>query len=385
MLGGALSSTGLHAETIELPMPGGDIVYGGNDLSAATLVTTGAVIKNGHVYVWGFRGSGQQGNGVQNVASHAAPAKVQSLSNITQLTGGAYHLIALDTHGNVYGWGQNGYGETGCTGNYVSTPCRVMSNVHAIAAGEYFSVALDKDGNVWTWGHNLYGQLGDGTIKNGNTPKKVNLNGEKARLIGGAYEGAFAVTHQGHVWSWGDNEGSGLGFTGTPYGIQQIVKTPTRAPLLEPYANQMVYIGGGNGWGEALLKNSEVIGWGTRAALGVGAQTTAESSATPITIMDKVVNLIARYVGSFALSTEGNLYTWGQTSGSAFPMIYGHYTTLHWMATKPVAIGAGKEHLYYLTEHNELYGMGYNDLYKLDTHKCCAPNVEWNGVEIKVD
>ncbi|MDR0587581.1 MAG: DUF11 domain-containing protein, partial [Burkholderiales bacterium] len=152
-------------------------------LSHTTLITTGAAVKDGNVYVWGFRGSGQQGNGVLAVTDKTPPAKVKSLSNITHLTGGAYHLVALDQEGNVYGWGQSGYGETGCAPNtliYVTTPCRVMGNVQAIAAGEYFTVALDKDGNVWTWGHNLYGQLGDGTINNSSAPKKVNLNGEKA-------------------------------------------------------------------------------------------------------------------------------------------------------------------------------------------------------------
>jgi hypothetical protein len=44
-----------------------------------------------------------------------------------------------------------------------------------------------------------------------------------------------------------------------------------------------------------------------------------------------------------------------------------------------VDIGGGKEHLCYQTESGEVYGIGYNDLYKLNQKKCCAPNVDWPG------
>jgi len=370
---------------ISLPMPGAGVVYGGADLTAAYSITTGAVIKDGDVWVWGFRGSAQQGNGVRVVANNAPPAKVQSLSNIVQLTGGAYHLIALDANGEVYGWGQNLYGETGCNGTYVATPCRVISDIVQVSAGEYFTVALDKHGQVWTWGHNLYGQLGNGTSRNSNAPVAVQLNGEKARLIGGAYESVFVVTEEGHVWAWGDNEASGLGFQGPAYGVQKVIRAPTRVPNLEPYADRIVYMGGGNGWGEALLNDGEVIGWGLRSALGVGVRTESVSSPEPVTIMDKVVNLCARYVGSMALTADGRMFTWGQTNGTAFPMIYGHYTSMHWMELKPAKIAVGKEHIFYLTEEGKLYGIGYNDLYKLNQSRCCAPWIEWPGAEVKLD
>jgi len=361
-------------------------VYGIGEggLSHTTLITTGAAILDGDVWVWGFRGSAQQGNGVRVVAEKRPPAKVQSLSNVVQLTGGAYHLIALDDKGDIYGWGQSGYGETGCAGAYVATPCKVMGNGVQIAAGEYFTVALDSNGQVWTWGHNLYGQLGNGDNRNSRLPVAVRLNGEKARLIGGAYEGAFAVTEEGHVWAWGDNEASGLGFKGTSYGVQKIIRTPTRVPNLEPYAGSMVYIAGGNGWGEALLSDGRVIGWGLRASLGVGVRATGISSPEPVVIMDGVVQLFARYVGSMALTDSGELFTWGQTGGSAFPMIYGDNVTLRWPPFKPVVIGGGKEHVFYLTEESRLYGVGYNDLYKLDQGRCCGPNIDWPGMEIRL-
>lgn len=354
------------------------------DMAQGGLLTTGSAIKEGNVWVWGFRGSSQQGNGTMVVSSNKAPAKVNSLTNIIGLTGGAYHLIALDNDGNVYGWGQSGYGETGCKPTqsiYVSTPCNVIKNIVQIGAGEYFSVALDVDGKVWTWGHNLYGQLGNGGNKNSQTPIAVDLKGEKARLIGGAYEGAFAVTEEGHVWAWGDNEASGLGFQGSNYGVQKIIRTPTRVPKLDQYADRMTYIAGGNGWGEALLDDGTVIGWGLHAALGQGTTKTNISSPEPVVVMKNVAQLYARYVGSIALTEDGKIYTWGQTGGSAFPMIYGASPTLRTPhANDPVvSVGGGKEHVFYQTESGAMYGVGYNDLYKIDQTKCCAPIINWPG------
>ncbi|MDR2872497.1 MAG: hypothetical protein LBV45_08295 [Xanthomonadaceae bacterium] len=377
-------SWGLAAQAGDIPPP-----LPGAGISQNTLITTGlALDQNGRVHVWGFRGSAQQGNGVQSVPSSAAPAIVESLHNIKYVTGGAYHLLALDESGNVYGWGQSGYGETGCEGFYVKTPCKVMSGVTQIVAGEYWSGALGADGNVYTWGHNLYGQLGNGASQNSKVPVKINLNGESARLIGGAYEGGFAVTEEGHVWAWGDNEASGLGFQGPNYGVQRIVRVPTLVPNLTPYAAQITYIAGGNGWGQALLEDGRVIGWGLRAATGYGTTSTALSSPEPFVIMENVEKLFSRYVGSFALTRDGLLFTWGQTGGSAFPMIYGSAPNLRYQydrGDKVVDIGGGKEHLFFLTESGKLMGVGYNDLHKLNQKTCCAPIIDWPGVQIHLN
>ncbi|MDR0664504.1 MAG: hypothetical protein LBF86_03175 [Helicobacteraceae bacterium] len=359
-----------------------------NTLPQTSLITSGATINDkGEVFVWGFRGSGQQGNGKISVSSSNKPAKVESLTNIVQLTGGAYHLIALDQDGNLYGWGQSGYGETGCkpnTGIYVTTPCKVLNNIVQAAAGEYFTIALSNDGKVYAFGHNLYGQLGNGNSKNSQTPVLVDLGGEKARLIGGAYEGAFAVTENNKVYAWGDNEASGLGFQGTNYGVQKIVRTPTHITNLDQYASKIIYIAGGNGWSEALLDDGRVIGWGLQASLGQGTTKTSLSSPNPVIILDGVKQLFARYVGSIALSDDGTIYAWGQTGGSAFKSIYGERPTPHNVAGVVTQIGGGKEHIFYKTEEGDLYGVGYNDLYKLNLNKL-GGIVDWDGERVAIE
>ncbi|MCL2093051.1 MAG: hypothetical protein FWH12_02550 [Treponema sp.] len=379
-----------------------------------TLIDTGLALRDGQVWVWGFRGSGQHGTGnghfttnsVSNTAP-PAPANIPGNPTITQVTGSNYTIVALEgSSGRLWGWGLNGYGSAGVGASgivnnprrinfpdYVVGTSRIPVEIKQIAAGENFFIALDQRGGVWTWGHNLYGQLGTGGHGNHPVPVRVNLGTigsgaaatpRTARLIGAAYEGAFAVTDDDQVWVWGDNEASGLGFAGSSYGVQRIQRAPTRAANLETHASQIDYIAGGNGWGQALLKDGSVIGWGLRASLGQGTTSTASSSATVITnILTNVDVMHSRYVGTIALTKDGRVYTWGQTGGSAFPTIYGASVTLRSVsATGGVTdIGGGKEHVYYIA-NDRVWGAGYGAAAKLNLSS--GINRAWPGVVVNL-
>ncbi|MCL2043616.1 MAG: hypothetical protein FWG89_05695 [Treponema sp.] len=366
------------------------------------MIDTGLALKDGEVWVWGFRGSGQQGNGSNVVLPHEPPAKVHSLSNnIVTVTGSAYTLVALDKNGNAWGWGQNLYGAAGVgqSSGIISTPRRVNLpvTVDQIAAGEYFFIARGTDGNVYTWGENLYGQLGVRTTSNlpSANPVRVNLpNNETARLIGAAYEGAFVVTNQGNVYAWGDNESSGLGLAANVispnaiYGVQQIHRTPQLINNLKQYANQITYIAGGNGWGQALLNNGTVIGWGLRASLGQGTTTVIgtnhHTNGDVITVTTNIAQMHSRYVGTIAITNDNKVLTWGQTGASAFPTIYGASVTERTSANGVIVdIGGGKEHVYYRTQDGRVWGAGYGAANKLLLTSIL--NRSWPGVQVGLE
>ncbi|VTR57423.1 Uncharacterised protein [Serratia fonticola] len=59
------------------------------------------------------------------------------------------------------------------------------------------------------------------------------MRGERARLLGVAYESTYVVTHSGKVFGWGDNENCELGPMGgssTCVG-HEYVTTPREFPL----------------------------------------------------------------------------------------------------------------------------------------------------------
>ncbi len=468
-------------------------------LSSSASVDSGLAVVDGEVWVWGFRGSGQAGNGIRALArtDDAVPNKVyipnenniaqlETLKNIKFVVGGIYHFLALDAYGTIWGWGQNGVGEVGChykdtrsggkitsmttnmvrrnvaapgyrtsspaplnaitqaTGEdttdysrtYPAFPCRVLpKGVKAVnvAAGEYHSIALDSNGNVWIWGTNIYSTNqtykmdNDGNLildsgglpipmannTGTNTPPQiVRLPGnEKARLVGAAYEGVFVVTVDNKIYSWGDNENGGLGFA-TPYGstVQHVVKTPTRADKIERYAKDMIYIGGGNGFGNALLRDGSVIGWGDTTYLGMGKDyyyggnkrkdrnyfpdldAASDDGVINRPILRNVMQFNSRYRGAVAVTDEGSLYVWGWggallanglPSEAIGNRIYGagpRKVTLYPGSTLAAATAGGKEHIYYWDEQRRMFGIGYNAGRHTDMFNAAMPH--WPGARI---
>jgi len=147
-----------------------------NGLSDVTQVSGGyyhtlALLSNGTVMAWGYNGSGQLGNGT--TTDSPTPVPVSGLSNVVAVAGGGEHSLALLSNGAVMAWGDNEDGELGagtttgpdnCSGSCSKTPVQVpgLSNVVAIDAGYYYSLALLANGTVITWGYDYYGELGDG-------------------------------------------------------------------------------------------------------------------------------------------------------------------------------------------------------------------------------
>ena len=375
-----LSSEGLYSITARLTEDDNKLICEGE------LQKTGAALtQNGYVYVWGHRAKGQQGNGISNVKADSAPEKVTGLTKIKQLTGGTYHLLALDNQGKVWGWGDNNKDQIGLQGKYFSTPQEIITQVVQISSGEQFSMALDYTGQVWTWGGDHSNQLNNMRCADKDSLVAVNLNSEQARLIGCASAGAFAVTKQGHVWAWGNNETNGLGLPDSSNGKKKVIETPVHVKDLDKYADQIIYIGGGKGWGEALLDDGTVIGWGLKAALGLGVTDPNEVSVEPLVIMTDVEQLFVRHNGSFALTMDGELYTWGQTLSNAPQMIYGERPTLRQgVNSKIIRIGGGMEHLFYQTEYGDIYGVGYNGEYKLNQNEAEGANIDWPGIKISL-
>lgn len=137
--------------------------------------TSYAVMEDGTLLAWGGGRRGELGNGIaikHGWASAPAPApiRVQGLPQITQISAGSAHMLALAADGRVYSWGSNNAAELGHGGRSergVSVPAEVqgLTGVVAIAAGKEVSSALKSDGTVWVWGSNLHGQHGNGVLE----------------------------------------------------------------------------------------------------------------------------------------------------------------------------------------------------------------------------
>ena len=94
------------------------------------------------------------------------------LTNITAITAGYSHSLALRQDGTVWTWGYNLFGAARRRHHHRQLhPVQVLgpggsgylTNITAITAGYDLLAGAEQDGTVWTWGNNYYGQLGDGT------------------------------------------------------------------------------------------------------------------------------------------------------------------------------------------------------------------------------
>lgn len=138
--------------------------------------------------------------------------------NITSVSAGDGHTVALSQNGSVWVWGFNGWGICGYksannTSSIVLTPNQIrIENVTAISAGGSFTMAQKSDGTVWTWGSNNHGQLGLGYLDIDAHPTPVMvLNLTNVTSISAGHDFALALRDDGTVWAWGSNDWGQLG------------------------------------------------------------------------------------------------------------------------------------------------------------------------------
>lgn len=366
------------------------IISGG--IGQTNSVDTGITIENGDLWIWGFRGSGQQGNGQSVVLQWNPPERVNNFVkkglNVTQVAAGIYHIIALDDKGNVWGWGQNGYQEAagGLYSGYPNTPVLVLKdkNVVLIEAGEYVSYALTKDGDVYAWGHGIYGQIGNGNKKSVNHVYKIprsQFDNRPVVLIGGAYEGGYAINDLGGVFAWGDDQNDSFGYARAPKE-HVYVTTPIQIYNLGGIDGaQIRHICGGEAFTNFLTSSGDVYGMGRSNMLGIGSDKShvKDNVTTPVHITSNVTSLYCRYGGSVAITHNAEILTWG-FDNNQFDM-YGIYPINRTYYGDLIKIDGGKEHILYWNDKGEGYGVGYgagNKLSQSSNH-----NVSWPGVKLQ--
>jgi alpha-tubulin suppressor-like RCC1 family protein len=174
-----------------------------------------ALLSNGTVMAWGRGANGQLGNG--KTENSAVPVAVSGLSGVTGISGGnGEFALALLGNGTVMAWGENSFGQLGdgtstgpeTCGTFPPVPCSKtpvavsgLNEVSTVSAGAGHSLALISNGTVEEWGSNGNGQLGDGTSIGpescgfeacSTTPLEVsNMAGAKGSAAGGRHSLAF--------------------------------------------------------------------------------------------------------------------------------------------------------------------------------------------------
>ncbi|XP_066913164.1 E3 ubiquitin-protein ligase HERC2-like, partial [Clytia hemisphaerica] len=204
------------------------------------------IVDHKELYTWGSGEFGRLGHGDEE--THFLPKLIKSLLpyNIIDVSCGSTdaQTLALSSDGNIWSWGDGDFGKLGRGGSEgCLSPTLITKlsnqNVCKVLCGAQFSLALTKNGEVWTWGKGDFYRLGHGCDQHYREPKLVEgLIGKKIVDIAVGVLHCLAVSENGEVYAWGDNDHGQQGV-----GTTMVCKTPTRLLATDGYRIQRVACG----------------------------------------------------------------------------------------------------------------------------------------------
>ncbi|MFC4808170.1 fibronectin type III domain-containing protein [Paenibacillus sp. GCM10023250] len=272
-----------------------------------------ALERDGTVWAWGSNEYGSIDGSTTD--HHYTPVRVRGLDSVSALAAGDTYSLALKRDGSVWMWGRNWIDGT----NRVS-PVQVanLSSVTAIAAGHSHNLAVKSDGTVWAWGWNVHGQLGDGSRTDRAAPVQVQGLDSVIAVAAGQLH-SMALKSDGTVWAWGSNENGQNGVPGGSIIYDGPYQTPYRSvPVQIPGLDSVVAIAAGQLHNLALKSDGTVWAWGWNGSgqLGDGSTTTRP---TPVQVngLGSVSAIGAGSSHSLAVRSDGTVWAWGHNYSGA--------------------------------------------------------------------
>ncbi len=194
-----------------------------------------------------------------------------------------------------------------------------------VSLGVCHSAAITSKGRVFTWGCNLSGQLGDGTTSMKLVPTDITKwfglkDGELVSEVSLAYSYSSAITSFGRVFTWGNNSKGQLGDGSTNSSLIPIDITKNFKLITD---EKVTNISLGNLHSAAVTSNGRIFIWGNNDAYQLGFDNYYFSSL-PIDITnlfdksasDKITQVSLGHSHSAALTSSGKVFTWGKNTQS---------------------------------------------------------------------
>ncbi len=248
---------------------------------------------------------------------------------ISQIESFANHSSAISSEGRVFTWGKNSDGRLGDgTITQREKPIEITSQfelnegetIVQISLGFLHSSALSSDGRVFTWGDNNNGQLGDGTKIYKYTPTDITSQfvlgaGEKITQIELGEYHSSAITSSGRLFMWGKNDYGQLGDGST---TERLVPTEITSQFDLNEGDAISSITLGRYYSLAITSEGRVFTWGGNYYGVLGDGTTIEKHVpTEITSFfafnpeETVIKIASSFYHSSAITSEGRVFMWG--------------------------------------------------------------------------
>lgn len=290
----------------------------------------------GNVFTWGDNIAKQLGDGGSST-TRTSPYQITTLTNVIAIDAGQQFVLALKDDGTIWSWGKNATGQLGDgTGTQRSSPVHVLdssgigslSNVTAITAGGFHSLAVKSDGSVWAWGKNVSGQLGNNASGvQSLIPVRVKDTAgtgwfANASALAAGADCSLALKTNGEVWAWGINTNGQLGDNGT---TQRTTPSQVHGALNSGFLTGVGAIATGDSHSLAIKTDGTAWAWGKNGSgqMGINSLTPA-SQTVPIQVkgsggVGNLVSVVAIAGGtSHSLAVQsgspGTAWAWGLNS-----------------------------------------------------------------------
>ena len=246
---------------------------------SAGLHYTMAIKTDGSLWAWGINLKGQLGDGT--AVNRKRPVKV--MDSVKFVSTGQDYTMAVKADGSLWSWGANninvfserigGWLGDGTINDRV-VPAKIMDNVSAVSAGAWHSIAVKNDGTLWVWGLNKEGQLGDGTLTTRLTP--IKLMDKVSAATADAWH-STAIRTDGSLWAWGQNKNGEIG-----NGRKSDYVTPVKV------MDGVVASSLGSWHSTALKADGSLWAWGIKPYAGP-ADTPKNWGSSPVKILEGVM------------------------------------------------------------------------------------------------
>ncbi|MFD2999130.1 PKD domain-containing protein [Pontibacter toksunensis] len=169
------------------------------------------------------------------------------------------------------------------------------------------STAVSGDGKVYTWGENDKGQLGTGDLVDRTTKYEIttvgSLNGKTVISTAAGYYHSLALTSDKTVHAWG------FGFHGQ---LGNGNNSDSRVPVQILNLTDVIAIAAGNSHSIALKRDGTVYAWGYNFEGELGNGNNSNSNI-PVQVngLTDIIAIAAGHWHNLALKRDGTIYAWG--------------------------------------------------------------------------
>lgn len=276
---------------------------------------------------------GESSEGVINVVSSLFGKKITSLS------GGGDGLFAASTEGTF----------SIADGSLLS-----LIDLSSISYGKTHNIALSSTKSVYTWGEKaMYGELGLGALMTeAKSPMPVKILKEvKVKSISSGYSHSAALDINGNLYTWGQNFDRQLGhFRKTKEALPAgcMVEEMVMAPRMVAFSllNPIISVSCGSNFTAVVTKTGQIWSWGSGESgqLGIGGRCTFKDIPTKCDSTETFAQVACGFAHTVAVTSTGVLYSWGFNKRGQLGLGEGNVSTMQSPAS--VAMPEGRRNIF---------------------------------------